>query len=207
MNFTDFTIRLAQQQLKNLSIVDDFKEGTLKPDAEDAILNLANQGLQDITTRIKMFEGRGSITFVAGQNIYDISGFANYVKILTIFDEDELIYNPKTSAHITLPSPKTIRFSDKFMEDKTAVDVLYHASHAEITLTDDIDLPPNLIEALALYVAGLYISHMGSPEHTQKGDSYYGLYLNMLSTDEERNTSGASEVVDEDARFADRGFV
>lgn len=207
MNFTDFTTRLAQQQLKNLSIVDDFKEGTLKPDAENIILNLTNQGLQDITTRIKLFEGRGSITFVAGQNIYDISGFSDYVKILTIFDEDELLYNPKTSAHITLPSPKTIRFSDKFMEDKTAVDALFHASHGVIGVTDDIELPPNLIEALALYVAGLYISHMGSPEHTQKGDSYYGLYLNMLSTDEQRNTSGASEVVDEDARFADRGFV
>ena len=207
MNFTDFTIRLAQQQLKNLSIVDDFKEGTLKPDAEDSILNLTNQGLLDITTRLKLMEGRATITFVEGQNMYDLGSIVDFVKPLMLYDEEELSYTVKSNAHITMPNQKTIRFSDKFMEDKTSVDMLFHASHPVIGLMDDIQLSSNLIEALALYVAGLYISHMGSPEHTQKGDSYYGLYLNMLSTDEQRNTSGVSEVVDEDARFADRGFV
>ncbi len=111
MNFTDFTIRLAQQQLKNLSIVDDFKEGTLKPDAEDSILNLTNQGLLDITTRLKLFEGRASITFVEGQNIYDLSGLTSFVKPLQLFDADELSYTVKSNAHITMPSQKTIRFS------------------------------------------------------------------------------------------------
>ena len=206
MNFIEFSEMLAQQQLKNTSAVDDYKQGILKPDVEDQILGLTNQGLKDITTRIKLYEDRAAINFVDGQNIYDMSGLTDFVKILSIYDEDELSYNVRTNAHITLPSPSSVRFSTKFMEEKTAVDVLFHAHHPEIDLSGDINLPVNLIEALALYVAGLYMSHMGGPEHTQKGDSYYGLYLTMLSTDEQKNTSGASEVVDEDARFADRGF-
>ena len=70
-----------------------------------------------------------------------------------------------------------------------------------------MDLPSHLYEALVLYVSGLYLSHMGGEEHTAKGDSYYGLYLKMLSDDTIENSSGTSELVDEDTRFQDRGFV
>jgi len=64
-----------------------------------------------------------------------------------------------------------------------------------------------MYEALVLYVAGLYLSHMGGEEHTAKGDSYYGLYLKMMGDDEINNSSGTSELLDEDTRFSDRGFV
>lgn len=207
MLFEDFTAKLARQQLKATNAVDSSKEGLILPEFEEQILDITNQGLVDITTRMKLFEGRDVLTFVEGQNVYDLSTFENFVKPLEIYDEDECKYQPRTSAHITLPSPSTIRFSTKFMEDKTAVDVLFHAHHPEISITDEMQLPIHLYEALALYVSGLYLSHMAGPEHTAKGDSYYGLYLNMLSTDEVKNTSGTSEVVDEDTRFSDRGFV
>ncbi|ANJ20735.1 virion structural protein, partial [Roseobacter phage RD-1410W1-01] len=201
MLFEDFTAKLARQQLKATNAVDSSKEGLILCEFEDQILDITNQGLTDISTRMKLFEGRDVITFVDGQNVYDLSGLTDFVKPLEFYDENECKYQPRSNAHITLPSPTTVRFSTKFMEDKTAVDVLFHASHPEISITDEILLPKHLIEALALYVSGLYLSHMAGPEHTQKGDSYYGLYLNMLTTDEVRNTSGTSEVVDEDTRF------
>lgn len=207
MLYEDFTKRLAHQQLKATNAVDSSQDGLIHPDFEDQILNLTNQGIVDITTRMKLFEDRGVITFVDGQNIYDLTVFENLVKPLEFYDENENVYQPRTSVHITLPSPETVRFSSKFMEDKTAVDVLYHATHPEITIDEEIKLPKHLYEALALYVSGLYLSHMAGPEHTAKGDTYYGLYLKMMNDDVMENKSGTSEVVDEDTRFADRGFV
>jgi len=48
---------------------------------------------------------------------------------------------------------------------------------------------------------------MGGEQHTAKGDSYYGLYLKMMGNDVIENKSQTSEVMDEDTRFQDRGFV
>lgn len=207
MLFEDFTSRLAHQQLKATNAVDSSKEGLILPEFEEQILDLTNQGITDITSKMKLFEGREVITFVADQHIYDCSAWENFVKILEIYDEDEVAFQPRTNAHITLPSTNTVRFSTQFMEDRTAVDVLYHATHPEISIGDTINLPKHLLEALALYVSGLYLSQMGGEEHSKKGDSYYGLYLSKLNEDESKNLSGTSEVVDEDTRFADRGFV
>ena len=88
-----------------------------------------------------------------------------------------------------------------------AVDLKFQTKHPVIDLNGMMQLPHHLYESLALYVAGLYLSHMGGEEHTAKGDSYYGLYLKMMGDDVIENKSQTSEVLDEDTRFQDRGFV
>jgi len=127
---------------------------------------------------------------------------------LELVSEDGRHHIPKTNGLITMPNQTTLRFTTKFMEQfGPAVDVHVQTHHAEISTSDSINLPTHLHEALVLYVSGLYLSHMGGEEHTAKGDTYYGLYLQMLGVDDMNNTSGTSEVHDEDVRFQDRGFI
>lgn len=222
MLFTDFTRKLALGQLKNTAVVDDQDAGEINPGHEDQLLELTNQGLADISTRMKLFEDIFALSFVQGQNIYPLTAtfdlaFTDYVRLLSVhavpatlepIPENERIFIPKSNAQITMPSPFTVRFTDKFMLDYgPAVDLKFQTKHPKIELDDEMQLPIHLYEALALYVSGLYLSHMGGQEHTAKGDSYYGLYLKMMGEDIIENKSQTSEVVDEDVRFHDRGFV
>lgn len=222
MLFTDFTRKLAYGQLKNTAAVDDQDLGDLNPGHEEQILELTNQGLIDITTRMKLLESTFALTFVDAQNIYPLTAafdpaFENFVRLLSVhgvhkdYDvtpENEQMFVPKSNSQITMPAWNSIRFTDKFMEDYApAVDLKFQMKHPAIDLTGTMLLPPHLYEALALYVSGLYLSHMGGEEHTAKGDSYYGLYLRMMGEDVMENKSQTSELVDEDTRFSDRGFV
>lgn len=213
LTFEDFTAKLARGQLKNVNITDDSQAGLILPEYEDQILDLTNQGLVDITTKKKLQEGIVAHTFVANQNIYllDTSEGADYenlVRVLEVVEENGRRFTPKTTSAITMVNKSTIRFTDAFMECYgPAVDIHFQTHHDEIDVMGTIDIPTHLHEALVLYVSGLYLSHMGGEEHTAKGDSYYGLYLQMLGVDEQQNLSGTSEVNDEDTRFYDRGFV
>lgn len=222
MLFTDFTIKLALGHLKNTAVVDDQDLGEINPGHEDQLLELTNQGLIDISTRMKLFETTYILSFVDGQNIYMLEEaldpvFVNFVRLLSvhgvltgeeIIPENEKTFIPKTNSQITMPSPFSVRFTDKFMEDYApAVDLKFQTKHPTIAVDGIMMLPHHLYEALALYVSGLYLSHMGGEEHTAKGDSYYGLYLKMMGDDVMENKSQTSEVVDEDTRFSDRGFV
>ena len=222
MLFTDFTRKLALGQLKNTAVVDDQDLGEINPGHEDQLLELTNQGLIDISTRMKLFESTYALTFVANQNIYLLdtsidAAFTDYVRLLSVhgvpagydvIPENEKTFIPKSHSQITMPAFNKIRFTDKFMEDYApAVDLKFQTKHPEIGLDGTMELPIHLYEALALYVAGLYLSHMGGEQHTAKGDSYYGLYLRMIGEDVVENKSQTSEVVDEDTRFQDRGFV
>ncbi len=222
MLFTDFLKKLAYGQLKNTSAISDQDLGTVDSDHENQLLELTNQGLIDITTKMKLLESTFALTFVDDQNIYTLtenfdSAFTDYVRLLSvhgvykdldIIPENEKTFIPKTNSQITMPSWTSVRFTDQFMKDYApAVDLKFQTKHPKIDLNGTINLPPHLYEALALYVSGLYLSHMGSEEHTTKGDSYYGLYLKMMGDDVDENKSQTSEVLDEDTRFQDRGFV
>lgn len=222
MEFSTFTSLLAQTQLKNTALVEDADLGEINPGHEDQILTLTNQGLTDISTRMKLFENTISLTFVDNQNIYTLDSgldvaLTDYIKLLSvhavptgydIIPENEKVFTPKSSSQITMPSPFSVRFTDAFMEDYgPAVDLKFQTKHPAITVTDTMQLPHHLYEALALYVSGLYLSHMGGVEHSAKGDSYYGLYLRMMGDDVIENKSQTSELLDEDTRFQSRGFV
>lgn len=222
MLFTDFTTKLALGQLKNTAVVDDQDLGEINPGHEDQLLELTNQGLTDISTRMKLFEDTVVLTFVPAQNIYTLDEnldplLLSFVRLLSVhavhkdldnIPENEKVFIPKTSSQITMPAFNKIRFTDAFLEDYApAVDLKFQAKHPTVTLNDSMQLPHHLYEALALYVSGLYLSHMGGEEHTAKGDSYYGLYLKMMNDDVIENKSQTSELVDEDTRFQDRGFV
>lgn len=223
MLFTDFTFKLARGQLKNTAVVDDQDLGEINPGHEDQLLELTNQGLIDISTRMKLFEDTYALSFILEQNVYVLDTnldavFENYVRTLSVhgvytgydvIPENEKVFIPKSNSQITMPSPFAIRFSDKFMEEYgPAVDIKFQTKHPALAgINDSMQLPHHLYEALALYVSGLYLSHMGSEEHTAKGDSYYGLYLKMMNDDVIENKSQTSEVLDEDTRFQDRGFV
>jgi hypothetical protein len=213
---------LALGQLKNTAVVDDQDAGEINPGHEDQLLELTNQGLTDISTRMKLFESTYALSFVPGQNIYPLTpvfdvAFTDYVRLLSVHGvhrdyevkpENERVFIPKSHSQITMPSPFSVRFTDKFIEDYSpAVDLKFQTKHPVIALDGLMELPHHLYEALALYVAGLYLSHMGGQEHTAKGDSYYGLYLKMMGDDIIENKSQTSEVLDEDTRFQDRGFV
>lgn len=210
----DFFTQLAYGQLKNTPATDDDRVGIIFPEVEDQLLGLVNDGLIDISTRMQLFKGIEVLTFVDAQNIYDMTSYEHFCKVISVHGVDsqqrEKTFIPKSSSHVTVPSPSTLRFSNKIMEDYgPSVDIHLHLTHPKVAYADTMDLPPHLYEALALYVSGLYISHMGGEENTAKGDSYYGLYLSMLQTDVTQNKSGTSDVEmdDADSRFYDRGFV
>lgn len=222
MLFTEFTAKLARGQLKNTAAVDDQDLGELNPGHEDQILELTNQGLVDISTKLKLFETTYALSFVPGQNIYTLDEtldpvFTDYVRLLSVhgvptgqdlIPENEKTFIPKSNNQITLPSPSTVRFTDAFMADYgPAVDLKFQTRHPQIDLNGTMQLPYHLYEGLALYVSGLYLNHMGGEENTGRGNSYYGLYLKMMGEDVRENKSQTSEVVDEDTRFQDRGFV
>ena len=222
VTFEEFTTKLAHGQLKNTALVDDADTGEINPGHEDQLLELTNQGLVDIFTKKKLLESRAILTLTAGQNIYTLdqspaADFENMIRVLQIEavlngyeleEKNKRVFVPKSNKHVTLPSSSTIRFSTYFLENyQHSVDVVFQAKHPVIGLTDSIDIPAHMYEALVLYVSGLYLSHMGGEQHTAKGDSYYGLYLKMMADDETNNSCGTSEVVDEDTRFQDRGFV
>ena len=221
LTFTDFLKRLAHSQLKNTSAVDDSQQGEILPEYYETILSLTNQGLEDLSVKLPLFYGLVDLTFVEGQNVYPLTAGASYlddsvletfsdedfIKVSEIQDEDGDIHTPKTNGHILCPNPTTLRFTTDMMEELGAkVRIKYQKKHPELEEAGVILLPAHLYTPLQLFVASLYISHMGSPEHTQKGDAYFATYLRYLSTDEEKNTSSTSEV-QEDTRFDDRGFV
>lgn len=212
LSFEDFLKKLAHGQLKNTSATDDQQSGIITPEYKEQLLDLTNQGLVDISTKKKLFEDTIALSFVDNQNQYPLDTsstgeFVNLVRVLEVVTEDERKHTPKTNAHITMPNSETIRFSDQFIEHYgPAVDIRFQTFHPKIEIDDDMNIPNHLYEALVLYVSGLYLSHMGGEEHSQKGDSYYGLYLKMMTDDTLENSSSTSELLDEDTRFFDRGF-
>jgi hypothetical protein len=224
ITYTQFMERLARGQLKNTSAVQETNLGEIVPDYQDTILNLTNQGLIDITTRLPLIRKLVDLTFVADQFSYPLTTAAPYldvtgldafvddafVRVLDIFDADGRRYQPNTGGHIISPLYNTLRFTAAIMDVDTGIGptvrIQYQAKHLAITATDSIDLPPNLLTALQLFVAANYVSDMGGKEHVIRGDGYLALYLRHVSEDEVRNTSGISEV-EEDSRFYNAGFV
>lgn len=221
LTFENFTKRLATGQLKNTSATLDSEVGVINPEYIETLLELTNQGLEDISMRMPILFGYVDLTFVEGQNIYamaedaayltdtDVGEFKHdhFVKVLEIQHDKGKAKTPKTDGHIQSPSYDTLRFSNDTMKAiGPKVRIKYQKKHPIIDVSGSIVVPPNLYTALQLFVASLYISHMGSPEHTAKGDAYYATYLRHLNQDELNNTSQTSEVL-EDTRFEDRGFV
>lgn len=230
ITFDSFSQRLAFGQLKNTAAVDEDNLGVISPEHYGIILSLTNQGLVDLSTRFPLIKGQVDLTFVANQNIYPLTE-ANvggtltdsvddtflddeFVKILDLFDAIGDRHTVNTNGHILTPSFNTLRFTDaKITEltdiaspDPARVRIRYQKKHPTITTTGNINLPPNLETALQLFVASLYISHMGGPDHSAKGDSYYAAYLRHIGEDEMKDLSSTSEVEESD-KFTDRGFV
>ena len=223
LSFEDFSARLVRGQLKNLSVANNSNLGEISPDYVDTILSLTNQGLVDLSTRLVLVKKQIDLVFVTDQHTYplvdgaayldssdsqtDIFVQESFVKTLDVFDADGVRYSPNTEGHILTPTYNTLRFTSDVMEDlDPKVRIRYQAKYATITETDNIELPPNLYTALQLFVASLYISHMGGKDHSAKGDSYFAAYLRHIGEDVIRDTSSTSEV-EEDTRLTDRGFV
>ncbi len=233
VTYVDFMERLARGQLKNTAAVEKTNLGEICPDYHDTILNLTNQGLVDITTRLVLVRRLVDLTFVTDQFLYplvvaasylDTTGLSTFVdeafvkvlevykvdRELNIYNTDGRLYQPNTGGHIITPVYNSLRFTEAIMDPDTGIGpkirIQYQAKHDVITVGDDIDLPPNLIMALQLFVASQYISDIGGKENEKRGDNYYALYLRHVTEDEIRNTSGTSEV-EEDARFFNSGFV
>lgn len=224
VTFDEFTMKLAHGQLKNTAAVDDQDTGEMNPAHQDQILSLTNQGLVDIFTKKKLLESRAVLSVTTGTNLYTLNtgvgqDYEDMIRVLQVeavmtgqevIEANKKVFVPKSNKHVTLPSDTVLRFSDAFLSTYgPEVDVLFQKKHPALVLgsQENINIPAHMYEALVLYVAGLYLSHMGGEEHTAKGDSYYGLYLKMMGDDEINNSSGTSELLDEDTRFSDRGFV
>jgi hypothetical protein len=216
MTVEDFFQRLAYGQLKNTSATDDAAGGLIMPEHELQLLQLAEQGMVDIFTRKKLLEGRNIITLVEGQNDLYLDptdpDWERMVKVLEFITGDERGHTPRTNKHIFQSDEHNFRFSDTFIQhylerEQPEVEVRFQKLHPIIDDRAVFQMPKHLEEALILYVSGLYLSHMGGEEHSKKGDSYYGLYLKMMMDDDIENRSGTSEVVQDDTKFEDRGFV
>lgn len=211
----NFFAKLARGQLKNVALADDTSVGMIRPDKVAAIVELTNQGLQDIFTRKKLKEGRNILTLTSGVNdvFLDPTGdYADMVKVLEFVTGDERSHTARSNKHIFQSDQYNFQFSDTFTQyyldrDWPNVEVRYQMLHPVVDANGTIEMPAHLHEALVLYVSGLYLSHMGGEEHSKKGDTYYGLYLQMMMDDTLENRSGTSEVLDDDTRFNDRGFV
>lgn len=224
ITFSDFCQRLALGQLKNTAAVDSkISRSEIAAEHIDTILSLTNQGLIDLSTRFPLISRQIDLVFQNGKTMYalDESGVGDYlddsetqefiaedfVRVLDIWDDEGKSHPHDTNGHIMTPSYNTLRFTKSKMTDLgEKVRIRYQSTHGGIDENANIDIPPNLITALQLFVASLYISHMNGEEHSAKGDSYFGAYLSHIGNDESKNLSQTSEV-EEDSRFADRGFV
>lgn len=223
ITFEAFMARLAHGQLKNTAAVDDKNMGMICPEYVPTILSLTNQGLDDLSTRFSLYKSQVDLTFVPGQNIYPLTEInlgstltdsvaepfldSKFVKILDIFSEDSNRHSVNTNGHILMPSFNTLRFTAAKMEELgEKVRIRYQQKHVGITELDSIDIAPNLETALQLFVASLYISHMGGADHSAKGDSYFAAYLRHIGEDEARDLSSTSEV-ETNTKFEQRGFV
>jgi hypothetical protein len=230
ITFTNFSQRLANSQLKNTSAVDEENLGVICPEYYGMILSLTNQGLVDLSTRFPIYKGQVDLAFLPGQNIYPLTE-ANvgstltdsveepftddgFIRVLDLFASDGTRHTINTNGHILTPSFNTLRFTDakivEFTEiaapDPARIRLRYQKKHPTLTSTGEINLPPNLETALQLFVASLYISHMGGADHSAKGDSYYAAYLRHIGEDESKDLSSTSEV-EESTKFEERGFV
>ena len=213
LSYENFLTRLACGQLKNTSAVDDSVDGFIKEEYAHVVLSLTNQGLTDITTRKKVFEESNIIYLNEDKNLYNLDtspegDYHRMVRVYEVIGKNDIRYTPKTSVDFTMPSFDIIRFSDNFIRDnKPEVTVMFQKTHSEVNNKAYLHLPEHLYEALILYVSALFLSHMGGEEHTAKGDAYYALYLRLLSEDQFNNASGISEIMDQDYRFIERGYV
>ena len=209
ISFEDFLTSLAVGQLKTTHATDDELTGEIRDDYREVLLSLTNQGLTDITTKKKLFSRSATLTLDKSVNTYtmDTVTFPNLIQINNVVFPDGLRKTPNAGLAIILPQYNELKFSQDILDKYTSCEVLYQDKHPAITEADSINLPPTLLETLALYVAGLYISQMGGKENTGKGDQYYGLYIQRMREDQLNNSSSTSELVDEDTRFHDRGFV
>lgn len=223
ITFDNFSKRLAMAQLKNTSAVDAENLGIILPKYVDTILSLTNQGLVDLSSRFPLYKSQVDLTFIAGQNLYPLlesevgttltdsseEPFLDdkFIKILDVFDSDGKRHSLNTNGHLMTPAHNTIRFTaDKMTELGEKVRIRYQQKPVEIVETDSINLPPNLETGLQLFVASLYISHMGGKDHSIKGDSYFAAYLRHIGEDEAKDLSSTSEV-ETNTKFEDRGFV
>lgn len=230
ITYIQFAEKLARGKLKNTSAVEESNLGEICPDYTPTILSLTNQGLLDITTRLPLIRKLVDLTFVDGQALYplnndglstylddtanDIGAFIedSFVKLLDVYNDEGRRYQPNSGGHITTPVYNSVRFSAAYMDPSDStyigpkVRLQYQAKHLEILENGTIDLPPNMIEALQLFVASQYIGDMGGKEHVIKGDGYFAMYLRHVDEDVMLNTTGTSET-EEDPRFADNGFV
>ncbi len=229
ITFDELQRRLAYGQLKNTSAVGDTNLGEICGEELPLVLSLTNQGLIDLATRFPLYKSQVDLTFVDGQNLYPLLQAnigttltdsvdepfldTRFVKVLDVFDELGDRYSVNTNGHIMMPSYNTLRFTTAKIDEISAIGeatgkvrIRYQQKPVPITANDSMDLPPNLETALQLFVAALYISHMGGEQHSQKGDSYYGAYLRHIGEDEAKDLSSTSEVEEND-KFTDRGFV
>ncbi len=223
VTYVQFAERLARGQLKNQSAVENTNLGEICPDYAATILNLTNQGLVEISTRLPIVRKLVDLTFVDAQYLYplvvgaltsylsdtDTDPFVDdsFVKVLDIYAADGTRYQPNTGGHIITPVFDTLRFTSSIMElIGPKVRIQYQAKYVTIEQAGSIDLPPNLITALQLWVSARYFADMGGKEHALVGDNYYAMFLRQVTEDEVRNTSGTSEV-EVDTRFYDNGFV
>lgn len=223
ISFTQFSERLARGELKNTSAVEQTNLGEICPEYIDTILSLTNKGLLDLSTRFPLVKKQIDLTFQDGVFLYPMAdaGVGTYldetltepftedefIRVLNIWDANGDDHPVDTKGHIMAPTYNTLRFTKaKMTALGEKVRIRYQCKYPTITVASGIDIPPNLETALQLLVASLYISHMNSPEHTTKGDSYYAAYLRHVGEDESRNLSSTSEIA-EDTRFQDRGFV
>ena len=107
--------RSAQGQLRYVASTDKSQGGVIKPEYHDHLLKLTNQGLVDLTTKKKIFEGMVTLDFVDGQNVYvldvtDGADYDNLVEVLEVVTSDERRHTPKNSVHIMQPNLETLRF-------------------------------------------------------------------------------------------------
>ena len=237
VTYVEFTERLARGQLKNTSAVEDTNLGEIVPDYEATILNLTNQGLVDMTTRMPLIKKLIDLTFVEDQAEYALDNGAaayldaslteafvpeTFVKVLDIYDSTGDLYvpsagtryQPNSGGHITSPNFNTLRFSAAYRDStKTAtyigpkVRVQYQAMH--VAITDDADVL-NLPPSLVIALQYFVASqYIADMGGKEHTNRGDGYYAMYLRAvgEDVILNTSGTSEVEEHDRFTDNGFV
>lgn len=222
ITYAKLSEQLALTYLKNTSAVDpEVDAKVIVSSFTDQILEYTKQALKTISTEVPLIKKQFDLTFEVDTNTYllndgtlsfmddtvDPFSIEDFVGFLDLFDSNGSRHTINTNGHIVTPTYNSIRFTtDKITELGEKVRIRYHSMYPEITSASEIDIPPQYVEPLMLFIASLYMSHMNGKDSSKKGSDYYGMYLRKMNLNSEKDAGSVSETFT-DTRLIDRGFV
>jgi len=232
MQLGELMTSLSLGLLRNLS-VGGSGSGTIPGQSQALVIDAINKGLVALFTRFSLIEKEVIIRAYDNQTLYPLKRryadqdptvvtqkfiadtadepfHEDIVKILGIFDEEGsemLLDDPDPSCIMFRPKPTTLQITQPVTGNSYSV--IYQGYHPKILnnpLTQEIEIPPIMQEALECYVAYRIMNPMNGQEHSAKALEHFQRYELLCQEIIENDTLGLSLAADSD-KLKDRGFV